>query len=84
MSEFSFSDVVGILGVSIVLFVYYLLQVEKITIKDLSFSAINALGSLMILYSLLYSWNFASVLIEVVWILISIIGIVNYFKRQNK
>jgi len=81
MSDFSFSDAVGIFGVTIVLFVYYLLQIEKMTVKDLSFSSLNALGSSMILYSLLYSWNLSSVLIEVIWILISIIGIVKYFKK---
>jgi len=84
MNEFSFSDGVGILGVSIVLVVYYFLQMEKVTVKDLSFSSLNALGSFLILYSLLYSWNLASVLIEVIWILISLIGVFNYFKRESK
>ena len=81
MDGFSTADIIGTAGVVIVLIAYFLLQMDKLTTSDFSFSLLNAGGSLLILYSLLYHWNFASVLIEVVWILISFIGI---YKNLSK
>ncbi|HNC01196.1 MAG TPA: hypothetical protein PLS71_23330, partial [Leptospiraceae bacterium] len=64
------SDIVGIVGVVIILISYILLQFEKIKAKSLSYSIINLVGAVLILYSLFFNWNLASVIIEVFWILI--------------
>jgi uncharacterized membrane protein YidH (DUF202 family) len=78
-------DAIGILGVAIVVVTYFLLQSEKIDSKGFLYSFLNAFGSLLIMYSLLYSWNLASFIIELVWILISLYGLRRWYrnKRQN-
>ncbi len=78
-------DIIGIIGVSIVVATYFLLQSEKIDSKSFLYSFLNAFGSLLIMYSLLYNWNLASFIIEIFWILISLYGLKKWYrnKRQN-
>nr|WP_321268573.1 hypothetical protein [uncultured Sulfurimonas sp.] len=83
MSELTHHDIIGSLGVAIVVIAYFLLQINKLDIKNIYFSSMNAIGSIMILYSLFYNWNLASVLIESFWIFISFIGIYNYYKQKS-
>ncbi len=68
-------DVIGLIGVFLILVSYILLQLERIKAKSLSYSVINLVGAILILYSLFYNWNLASVIIETFWIIISIFGI---------
>jgi len=81
MEIFTFSDIIGTIGVISIVSTYFLLQINKISSKGLMFSVVNAIGSMMIFYSLLENWNFSSALIEFFWIFISLIGIYNYFKK---
>ena len=68
-------DVLGISGVVIILIAYLLLQIEKLSIQDWRYSASNALGAILILVSLFFSFNLASFIIEIAWLLISIFGL---------
>lgn len=78
-------DLVGIFGVAIVVATYFLLQSQKIDSKGFLYSFLNAFGSLLIMYSLLYNWNLASFVIEIFWILISLYGLKKWYrnKKQN-
>ena len=80
--SFEWFDAVGISGVAIILIVYYLLQIERMKSDDLAYSVTNLLGALLIVVSLFYRFNLASFVIEVFWILISLIGIVRYFRKR--
>ena len=73
-------DIVGIIGVSIIVITYLLLQLEKLTIHNINFSILNIIGSFLILYSLSYNWNLSSIMIESFWIMISFIGVYKHFK----
>lgn len=77
-------DIIGVLGVIIVISTYFLLQIEKIDAKSFLFSFLNTIGSLMILYSLMYNWNLASFLIEFFWILISLYGLFKWYQRDKQ
>ena len=77
-------DVVGIVGVAIVVVTYFLLQSEKIDSKGFLYSFLNAFGSLLIMYSLLYNWNLASFIIEFFWILISIYGLEKWYRSKRQ
>lgn len=79
-------DFIGIIGVSIVVTTYLLLQIEKIESKGFYYSFLNALGSLLIIYSLFHNWNLASFFIEFFWILISLYGIFKWYisKKNNQ
>lgn len=77
-------DVVGIVGVAMVLATYFLLQSEKIDSKGFLYSFLNLLGALFIVYSLLYSWNLASFIIEFFWILISLYGLKRWYRNKTE
>ena len=68
-------DMLGIVGVAIILAAYLLLQLEKLSVQDWRYSATNGLGALLILISLFFSFNLASFIIEIAWLLISIFGL---------
>lgn len=74
------ADYVGIVGVLLTLIAYYLLNINKICSMSMTYLFLNFFGSCMLLFSLLFHWNLPSVLIEVAWIGISIIGIYRFFK----
>jgi len=69
------SDILGMIGVFLVLVTYAMLQLEKLSSKSLMYSSVNLIGSVLILISLVYHWNLASVVIEIFWLLISAYGI---------
>ncbi|MDF3054689.1 MAG: hypothetical protein K0Q74_596 [Gammaproteobacteria bacterium] len=69
------ANIIGILGVVVLLAAYFLLQIGKIKGGDYAYSVANLFGSLMILYSVFYAWNIAAFIIETAWALISMYGI---------
>lgn len=79
-----FSDIVGLTGVVVILIAYLLLQLSIIKIEDYSYSIVNALGSLLILYSLFFDWNFSAVVIEISWFFISAYGIFHSWRLRKK
>lgn len=48
---------------------------NKINQKGITYSFLNFIGSGFILISLYFSWNLASGIIEIAWILISLFGL---------
>ena len=76
-------DILGTVGVMMILACYFLIQIGRINSERLAFSAINGIGASFILVSLYFEFNFASVLMEGAWVLISLIGIVRYFLRRR-
>ncbi len=77
-------DAIGIVGVAMVLATYFLLQSQKIDSKGFLYSFLNFLGALLIVYSLLYSWNLASFIIEFFWILISLYGLKKWYRNKTQ
>jgi len=71
----------GIVGVSLIIIAYFLLQINKLSSQSLMFSLLNFIGSFLILISLFDEWNFPSFIIEIFWMLISLIGIIKALKR---
>ena len=83
MLDLYWYDYVGTFGVIIILIVYFLLQIERIDPLGLAYSLINLLGSVFITVSLLYAFNFPSFVIEICWMLISLIGIARYIRQRR-
>lgn len=77
------SDAVGICGVTLLLTAFYLLSTSRITAQHLQYQVLNLCGAILILFSLMFHWNTASVLIELAWITISIIGITKTLKGRK-
>ncbi len=77
-------DVLGIGGVVVILVAYLLLQLDKLSAQDWRYSAANGAGALLILISLFFSFNLASFIIEIAWLLISIFGLFKALSSRQR
>ncbi len=76
------SDAIGIIGVILLLTSYFLLNTGRMNTNSFSYPLCNFIAAWLILFSLFYSWNTPSVLIEAAWIIISVIGMVRILKNK--
>ena len=76
-------DVIGLTGVALLIVTYALLQLDKIDPKGFWYSFNNLLVAILVTVSLVYTPNLASIVIEVFWFLISLYGVVMFFKRKG-
>ena len=76
-------DLIGISGVIMILIAYALVQVEKLNVKDLTYSLLNAFGSFFILISLIIEFNLSAFLMEFFWLIFSIFGIYKFIKNKK-
>ena len=79
---YAWSDILGTLGVAIIILTYVLLQLGRLKSEQLAYSLLNAAGAAFILISLYYSFNFPSFIVEFFWLLISLFGIGKYLLRK--
>jgi hypothetical protein len=68
------ADFVGITGVILILVAYFLLSTGRWIADSFRFQFLNFIGAWFILYSLYFHWNLSSVVIEIAWIIISMVG----------
>ena len=82
--KLSIYDLAGFLGAAIIVVAYFAMQHRWLSALDWRFPAANLLGSLMILVSLWFEWNFPSVVIEIFWALISLVGLVRSLAERRR
>ena len=75
-------DIVGLIGVAILIVTYAMLQFDKIDPKGFWYSFNNMIVAVLVTVSLLYSFNLASMVIEVFWFSLSVYGIWNYYRKK--
>lgn len=78
------TDTIGMIGTALVVVAYYLLQLEKLNPKGLGYNLLNLVGAVLLLISLLFTFNLASFVIEVFWIGASLIGLWKLLQRRRK
>lgn len=76
-------DIIGMIGVFMILIVYGAVQLDKMDVKSTAYSVVNAVGAVLILISLYVTFNLASFVIEVAWLVMSIFGIYQALKRKK-
>ena len=76
------ANILGLIGVGLILVAYFLLQFDRVDAKSILYSVINLLGAILILISLFVHWNLASFVIEIVWILISLYGLYRAIRAE--
>ena len=81
--QYAWYDLIGTLGVFTIILTYILLQIEKLKSESLAYSVLNGLGAALIVFSLFYSFNFSAFVVESLWVLISIYGIIKYFLKKR-
>lgn len=82
--NYAWFDVLGTLGVAIIILTYVLLQIGRVRSDRLAYSLLNAVGAFLILVSLCYSFNFPSFVVEFFWLLISLFGVGRYVLGRRK
>ncbi|MFK8014847.1 MAG: cyclic nucleotide-binding protein [Gammaproteobacteria bacterium] len=78
----SFPDLLGLIGVALILIAYAMLQTNRWAPTARRFSALNALGAGLILVSLGYDFNLPAVVIESCWLLISLYGLFRHSRTK--
>jgi hypothetical protein len=76
-------DVVGLVGVALLIVTYAMLQFDRIDPKGFWYSFNNMIVAVLVTVSLLYSFNLASMVIEVFWFSLSVYGIWNYYRKKK-
>jgi hypothetical protein len=67
-------DLIGLIGVVAYLSAYGLLQLGMLKVEDGRYALLNALGALLILYSLIFDFNLASFITQAAWLVLTAIG----------
>ena len=82
--NYQWHDFVGNVGVAFVLLTYLLLQLGRLPSTSLLYGTLNALGAVLILVSLTFNFNLSSVIIEICWLAISLVGIVRGLRAPRR
>ncbi len=76
-------DLIGLLGVALYVCAYAALQWGKLHGNSVWYSVLNGVAAALVLISLWGSFNLASALIQIMWISISISGIVRTLGKRR-
>jgi len=79
----SIADIAGLVGVVAILSAYLLLQSGRLAVRAPLYSALNLVGSALILISLAVDFNLPSAIIESVWALVSLYGLVIAWRQRR-
>jgi hypothetical protein len=82
--NYAYYDVIGSLGVAMIVGSYFLLQIERIDSRSVGYSLLNGIGAGLILFSLYFDFNWSAVSMEVFWVFISLIGLARFFVKRNE
>lgn len=80
--RYAWYDLVGSVGVGVIIITYILLQSGKLRSENLAYSLLNAAGASLIIVSLIYNFNFSAFVVEFFWVLISLYGVAKYFLKK--
>jgi hypothetical protein len=74
-------DIIGLIGVTLLIVTYGLLQFDRIDPKGFWYSFNNMIVAILVVISLYYTPNLASIVIEIFWFSLSVYGIWKYIDR---
>ena len=81
---YAFYDLVGNLGVVLIIGSYFLIQIGKLSATGMAYTVANILGAAGILYSLYFEFNMSAFLVEVFWLLISFVGLGRIYLEKRR
>ena len=83
MTELGIPDIIGLIGVTLLITTYGLLQFDQIDPKGFWYSFNNMWVAILVTVSLLHNFNLASIVIEIFWFTLSVYGIWKYYKVKK-
>jgi len=78
----TFPDVIGLIGVALYVGAYASLQLGILGLSDLRYSVLNAVGGIAVIYSLIWNFNLAAFVTQVLWLAFTVIGFVRSRRAQ--
>jgi uncharacterized protein (DUF983 family) len=84
MGSYAWYDLVGNIGVALVLAAYLGLTLGRFAGDRPPYLLLNLVGSVLLLVSLVFAFNLSAVLIQVFWIVISLIGLGRFLYRRRR
>lgn len=83
--DYTWSDVIGNIGVAILIVTFYLNVAGKINSQGFLYNFNNLMVAILLGINLYYKPNLSSIIIELFWAAISIYGLVKFYKaKYNK
>lgn len=79
-----FADIMGLIGVALIVGSYFLLQYNFLHKDSLTYLLMNFIGPFFILFSLYFKWNLSAAIIEIVWLAITIHSLWRLFCNKCK
>lgn len=83
MMSYEWHDVLGNVGVVMVISGYFLVQVNKIDTQGILFSLLNTVGAGLLSVSLYIDFNFSGLAMELSWLLISLFGLARCYHNNS-
>jgi hypothetical protein len=83
MMKYGLIDFLGNIGVLVLMTAYLMLQLNRLNSSGLLYSLLNLLGASLIIISLIADFNLSAFVMEVFWVLISLVGVIRYFSLKN-
>jgi hypothetical protein len=77
------ADAIGLIGSAMMVVAYAYSNMAK-TVDFLLFNILNLVGSLLLIVSLSVHFNLASMLLEIVWSIIAVLGLVKVWRQKIK
>ena len=82
--DYSWFDLLGNIGVLLMVVAYLLLQLEKLSSSATSYLLLNTVGAVLVIISLIFRFNLSAFLMEAFWLLISLYGLMKpLFSRRS-
>ena len=81
--SYAWYDLLGNIGVVMMLVAFFLLQAQRMGAQDLSYLLLNGVGAVLVLISLCFAFNLSAFVIETAWVGISVYGIVRVLRAQR-
>jgi len=77
------AEIIGFIGAGLYLLSYLLLQSRRGFSDTVTYSAMNLIAASMVAYSLIFMWNSAAIVVQAMWIIISVFGILRCLKPAS-
>lgn len=78
--SFDLANIVGLIGSALMVIAYAYSNMAR-TLNFTCFNLLNLIGSLLLIYSLTVHLNVASMMLEVVWAIIALIGLAKALRK---
>ena len=77
------TDAIGLFGVVLYVCSYAGLQLGILRVADLRYNALNAVGGIAVIYSLIWNFNLAALVMQVLWFVFTVVGFIRS-RRKNR